>query len=209
MLVRERMQSPVFTIDVGASLREALDLTLAHKFRHLPVLEGGRLVGVVTDRDLRRVTSSLYPDPRGVDEPVRTAMSAPPYTADPLDPVEDAAWIMREHRIGCLPVVDGPDLVGMLTVIDILEAVILLTGVGQASSRLEVVLSDRPGELARLTAFLAARNLNIHSILTYPDQDQNVRTVLRVGTNQMRPLTEALRRDGFQILWPPPSPWQH
>jgi acetoin utilization protein AcuB len=92
---------------------------------------------------------------------------------------------------------------------DILDALILLTGVTQPSSRLEVALADRPGELARLTAFLAARQINIHSILTYPAPDQVVHTVLRVGSNQMRPLAEDLLKSDFNVLWPPPKPWQH
>ena len=208
MLVRERMRSPVVTIGAQATLREAFQLLESRGFRHLPVLAEGRLVGVLTDRDLRWVTSSLCPAPRTIDDPVRTAMSTPPFTADPLDPVEDAARIMREHKIGCLPVMDGAELVGILTGMDILDALILLTGVTRPSSRLEVALTDRPGELARLTAFLAARQVNIHSILTYPGPDQTVRTVLRVGSSQIRPLAEDLRQADFAILWPVPKPWQ-
>lgn len=122
--------------------------------------------------------------------------------------------IMRKHKIGCLPVLDGPELVGLLTGMDLLDAIILLTGVTKPSSRLEVDLDDKPGELARLTALLAARHVNIYSILTYPatdqtDQtDQTLRTVLRLGTNQVRPLAEDLRKENFSILWPLPKPWQ-
>jgi acetoin utilization protein AcuB len=136
-------------------------------------------------------------------------MSRPPITIDPLDPVEDAARIMREHKIGCLPVMDGAELVGILTGMDILDTLIRLTGISLPSSRLEVALDDRPGELARLTALLAARNVNIHSILTYPDADRLVRTVLRVGSSQVRTLAEDLRQEGFRVLWPRPKPWPH
>lgn len=206
MLVREMMRNPVTTLAVDAPLGEASRLFHAHGFRHLPVMEGGRLVGVLTDRDLRWITSSLCPEPRTLEDPVRLAMSSPPYTVDPLYPVEDAARIMREHKIGCLPVMDGPDLVGILTGMDILDALILLTGVAHASSRLEVALTDRPGELARLTAFLAARHVNILAVLTYPAPDRTVRTVLRVGSSQIRPLAAELRQDAFQVLWPLPKP---
>ena len=134
-------------------------------------------------------------------------MSSPPITVDPLDPVEDAARIMREHKIGCLPVMDGPDLVGILTGMDILDTLILLTGTTQPSSRLEVSLEDHPGELARLTALLAERNVNIHSILTYAVPGQPTRMVLRVGSTQGRPLAEEVSRAGFQVLWPMLNPW--
>jgi acetoin utilization protein AcuB len=136
-------------------------------------------------------------------------MSSPVLTADPLDPVEDAARIMRDRKIGCLPVLDGSELVGIITEMDLLDALMLLTGVTKPSSRLEVALADRPGELARLTAFLAARHVNIHSILTHPGADARVRTVLRLDSSQTRPLADALRADGFEILWPIQKPWQH
>ena len=209
MLVYEIMRKPVTVIQATTLLGEAFQQLQTHGFRHLPVMEQGRLVGVLTDRDIRFATSSLSPAPRTVGDPVSLAMSSPATTADPLDPIEDAARIMRDRKIGCLPVMDGSELVGILTGMDLLDALMLLTGVTKPSSRLEVALADRPGELARLTAFLADRHVNIHSILTHPGADAGVRTVLRLDSNQTRPLAEALRADGFDILWPRPKPWQH
>ena len=209
MLVKEMMRRPVTVIPVQTTLGEADEMLTAKGFRHLPVVDQGRLVGVITDRDIRFATSSLCPTPRGAEEPVSVAMSSPPLTADPLDPVEDAARIMREHKIGCLPVLDGRELVGILTGMDLLDALMTLTGVTKPSSRLEVGLQDRPGELARLTAFLAERHVNIHSILTYPTPGEAVRTVLRVDSNQIRPLAEELRTATFTVLWPVSKPWQH
>jgi acetoin utilization protein AcuB len=205
MLVKEMMRTPVTVIPVGTTIGEADQILLSRGFRHLPVVDQGRLVGVLTDRDIRFITSSLCPTPRSAEDPVSLAMSSPPLTADPLDPVEDAARIMRENKIGCLPVLDGGQLVGILTGMDLLDALMTLTGVTKPSSRLEVVLMDRPGELARLTAFLASRHVNIHSILTYPTPDTTVRTVLRVDSNQIRPLAEELRVAEFTVLWPLPK----
>ncbi|HEX4844983.1 MAG TPA: CBS and ACT domain-containing protein [Geothrix sp.] len=207
MLVKEMMRRPVTVVSSGTTIGEAFQLLQDRGFRHLPVVDQGRLVGVLTDRDLRLATSNLCHTPRDAGDPVSVAMSSPPLTADPLDPVEDAARIMREHKIGCLPVVDGSELVGILTGMDLLDALMLLTGVSKPSSRLEVALADRPGELARLTALLAERHVNIHSILTYPSPDA-VRTVLRVDSNQIRPLAEELRAAAFNVLWPIQKPWQ-
>jgi acetoin utilization protein AcuB len=206
MLVKEAMRKPVTVIPAEASIGEANELMLSRSFRHLPVVDQGRLVGVLTDRDIRYATSSLCQTPRDAGDPVSLIMSRHPLTADPLDPVEDAARIMREHKIGCLPVVDGTELVGILTGMDLLDALMTLTGVTKPSSRLEVSLMDQPGELARLTAFLAGRHVNVHSILTYPTPDATVRTVLRVDSQQIRPLAEDLRGAGFTILWPLPKP---
>ena len=83
--------------------------------------------------------------------------------------MEDAARTMRERKIGCLPVVEDGPLVGIITGLDLLDALIRMTGVDKPSGRLEVRLHDQPGELARLTSRLATRGLNIHSILTMPD----------------------------------------
>ena len=209
MLVKDVMRSPVTVIAPRTTLGEAYEIFRSRGFRHLPVVEDGRLVGILTDRDLRFATSSLSPNPCDADDAVALAMVQSVRTADPLDPVEDAARIMREHKIGCLPVMDGSDLVGILTGMDLLDALISLTGVTKPSSRLEVALADRPGELARLTAILAHRNVNIHSILTYPVPDGPVHTVLRVDSNQSRPLADVLRTEAFEVLWPPQKPWPH
>jgi acetoin utilization protein AcuB len=208
VLVQEIMHSPVTVLPLTATLGEAYALFERHGFRHLPVVDGKRLVGILSDRDLRFATSSFCATPHTAQDPVSIAMSPRVLTADPLDPVEDAAKIMREHKIGCLPVVDGEDVVGILTGMDLLDALIGLTGVTKPSSRLEVALKDQPGELARLTTFMADRHLNIHSLLTSPSPEGEVRTVLRVDSNQSRMLAEALRAAGFRVLWPPPKPWQ-
>ena len=209
MLVKEIMRTPVTAVPSGTTLGEADQLLLSRGFRHLPVVDQGRLVGILTDRDIRFATSSLCPTPRRGTDPVTLAMSSPPLTADPLDPVEDAARIMRDRKIGCLPVLDGGELVGILTGMDLLDALMTLTGVTKPSSRLEVTLLDRPGELARLTAFFASRHVNIHSVLTYPTPDSTVRTVLRVDSQQIRPLAEELRAAEFTVLWPIAMPWRH
>ena len=81
MLVKEMMRKPVTVISAGATLGEACELFRARGFRHLPVVDQGRLVGILTDRDLRFCTSSLCPKPLDVDAPVTGAMSAHPLTA--------------------------------------------------------------------------------------------------------------------------------
>jgi acetoin utilization protein AcuB len=174
--------------------------------RHLPVLEAGRLVGVVTDRDLRLATSALAPSPFPSESLVSAIMSRNPLTTDLSDPVEDAARTMRERKIGCLPVVEGGTVVGIVTGLDLLDALMRMTGVDKPSGRLEVRLRDEPGELARLTSFLSHRGLNIHSILTSPDGPDNIRAVLRVDSIETRPLAEDLRRSDFDVVWPPEKP---
>jgi len=69
-----------------------------------------------------------------------------------------------------------------------------------------VRLPDRPGELARLTSLVSEHEVNIHSILSYPDGEHRGRIVLRVGTMEIRALAEKLCDAGFEVLWPPTKP---
>ncbi len=203
MLVREIMHRDPVTITADASLQEAYSLMQERGIRHLPVLEEGTLAGIVTDRDLRLATSALSPHPFPPEARIGRIMRRPVHTADPLDPVEVAARTMRELKIGCLPVLEETRLVGIVTGIDLLDAMLQLTGVHRPSGRLEVRLPDRPGELARLAGLLSSRNVNIQSILSYPDPDGNVRIVLRIASIDTRPLAEALCGAGFDVVWPP------
>jgi acetoin utilization protein AcuB len=207
VLVRDIMRRPAIAVAGDTTLRDAYRSMQEHGIRHLPVRQGEELVGVVTDRDLRLATSVLAPAPLSPDRPVAEVMSRHPETADPGDPVEDAARTMRRRKIGCLPVLEDGRLVGIVTGLDLLDALLRMTGVDKPSGRLEVRLADRPGELARLAGFFGERGLNVHSILTHPEGAANVRAVLRVGSIETRLLAEELRRSHFDVVWPPEKPW--
>lgn len=208
MLVQDVMRFPVITVGPGVTLEEAYRLLLEKGIRHLPVMEEGRLVGIITDRDIRLATSHLNPKgPCPGCAQVGEVMTREVVTAHPLDPVEEAARVMRERKIGCLPVLEDGALVGIVTGIDLLDALLKLTGVTEPSGRLEVRLPDRVGELARFTGFLAGRGVNIHSLLSYPEEEAFVRAVVRVNTLETHLLAEDLRQEGFEVLWPPRKPW--
>ncbi|MEN2982356.1 MAG: CBS and ACT domain-containing protein [Thermus sp.] len=208
MLVKDVMHAPVITVGPEWTLEEAYRLLLEKGIRHLPVMEGGRLVGILTDRDIRLATSHLNPrGPCPGCTRVEEVMTREVVTAHPLDPVEEAARVMRERKIGSLPVLEDGVLLGIVTGIDLLDALLKLTGVTEPSGRLEVRLPDRVGELARLTGFLAGRGVNIHSLLSYPEDGDFVRAVVRVNTLETHLLAEGLRQQGFAVLWPPKKPW--
>jgi acetoin utilization protein AcuB len=206
MLVRDIMSSPAVSISPATTLEDAYRILCDEGIRHLPVVEEGRLVGVVSDRDLRLATSALARSPLSPTSPVSKVMSREPMTADVSDPVEDVAVRMRARKIGCLPVMDDGQLIGIITGLDLLDALLRMTGVDKPSGRLEVRLPDHPGELSRLTAFLSHRDLNVHSILSYPEGPDSTRAVLRIGSIEIRALAHDLRRDDFEVLWPPEKP---
>jgi acetoin utilization protein AcuB len=136
MLVGEIMTQEVITITPTSSIGAAIELMRQHGFRRLPVVEEGKLVGIVTDRDLRQATNSpLVLRERWYSEflleaiKVRSCMTADPITVEPSTPVVDAARRLRQHKIGGLPVVaadDGNRVVGMVTVTDMLDCLIHL-----------------------------------------------------------------------------------
>ena len=202
MLINEVMKKNPITITVDTRLQSAYKLMNEKSIRHLPVMNAEKLVGVVTDRDLRLATSKLAEHPFDENTEVEKVMSHPVNTISPNDPIERATQIMRELKIGCLPVVEELSLVGIVTVTDLLDALLMLTGVYRPSGRLDIKLPNKSGELARLASLLAEKNVNIHSILTYPDKEGTVRLMLRVGTIEMKMLAEVICNAGFQVIWP-------
>ena len=132
-MVEQVMTRNPATVAPNDSIRVAIDRMREHNCRRLPVLEKGMLVGIVTDRDLRRATNSpLVLRERWYDEflldhiPVRACMTEKPITVTPQTPLVDASKIMRDRKIGGLPVVDGDVLVGIVTETDLLNYLITL-----------------------------------------------------------------------------------
>ena len=131
----EIMNRTLITVDTHASLRQAQRILDRRNIRHLFVMDGKRLVGIVTDRDLRKAAPSskspLTASEREefMDElKVVEVMSRKLIEASPSTTVREAAKVMVREKIGCLPVVDGKTLVGIVTETDLLE--ILVRGEG-------------------------------------------------------------------------------
>lgn len=203
MLIKEIMHPDPITVLPDAKLSEAYHLMNEKNIRHLPVLKENKLIGIITDRDLRLATSKLAEHPFDPSSKVKEVMSHPVQTVSTNDPIETALQLMRELKIGSLPVLQEGELVGIVTGADILDAMLHLTGTYKPSGRLDVRLSDKAGELARLTTILSERKINIHSILSYVENDGKVRLILRLNTMEMRALSELLCKSDFEVLWPP------
>ena len=207
MLVRDIMRSPAVAIPPETRLQDAYRILREKAIRHLPVLEGGRLVGVVTDRDLRLATSALAPAPfppesrrfgRHVAQSpdggsVGSRRRRRPHHAREEDRLpagrRGRTAGRHRHRPGPARRADAHD--------------------GRSTNRpggSRSACGTSPESSRVLTGFLSQRGLNIHSILTYSDGPDNVRVVLRVGSIETRLLAEDLRRADFDVVWPPEKP---
>jgi acetoin utilization protein AcuB len=214
LLVRNSMTRDLVTVVSETTAAEALALCRMNRIRHLPVLEGRRLVGVISDRDLRAATPALGDLARAEAlDRIRVAdeMARDVTTASPEDPIEDAAMAMYERKIGCLPVVDGEDLVGMLTTSDVMRALVRLVGAHKPGSRLEVALPSRSGSMAEVTQIVRNEGVDIVSILASSENEDEAGervAALRVATIDPKQVVESLKAAEYRILWPPTEPEQ-
>jgi len=135
-VVADIMKPNPVTVTPRNAIRTAINLMREGGYRRLPVVDRGRLVGIITDRDLRRAANSPFVvreqwyDNFILDHiEVGSCMTPNPLTIEPTVPIADAARIMRNHKIGGLPVVTDGQLVGIVTETDLLDFLIeLLAG---------------------------------------------------------------------------------
>lgn len=210
MLVRSRMTAEVITAAPSTTLAEALTLTRSHRIRHLPILDSNRLVGLVTDRDLRLAMPPIWAEQQDElrdalrNKTVGDVMVKSIITTSPDTPIEQAAKQLYEHRIGCLPVMEADKLIGILTETDVLRSFVELFGAGEPSSRLEIRIPNRPGELARVVRLIGIDNkINISGMVMPPlaGTNDNV-AIVHIQTLDPRNVIEQLRNIGYQVGWP-------
>lgn len=126
--VRTIMQKKIVTISAGESLSTVEDIMRLGRVRHMPVVSSGRLVGVVSERDLLRSSLSSLSSHRTAERKaflyaveIGRVMSQPPIVIRPDATVRQAAQVMAENKIGCLPVVEDDELIGIVTETDVLR----------------------------------------------------------------------------------------
>jgi acetoin utilization protein AcuB len=206
MLVGRRMRTSLITVTKDATLAQARALLHSHRIRHLPVVEGDRLLGILTDRDIRQASPSsaagISPDRTAAflaRIPVTEAMVRDVRTVSPYTTVEEAARLMIEHKIGCLPVTEADRLVGIITETDILGVLVDVMGIREPSTRFELTLPDRPGALAEVTRIIKTHEVNISSIVTLPHWEPEKRlAVIRIKTMNPQPILKDLAAAGFE-----------
>ncbi len=174
MFVSKWMTPKVITIDKNESLGTALRLMRENRIRRLPVVSKGKLVGIVSDRDLKgalpsQATSLDVWELHGLLDRLRIGdiMTKEVVTTTPGSTIERVALIMLEKKIEGLPVLDPKgDIVGIVTEGDVFRALAEVMGVGRKSVRISLVIPDRPGSIMEVADVVRARGGKIFSILS-------------------------------------------
>ncbi len=204
MFVAQWMTAAPRSVSGKTPVMEAMQLLRKGGYRRLPVVERGRLVGIVTDRDLKDATpaaanTSVYELNYLLSKlSVREVMTTPVVTVAPEDPVERASLLMEEHGVSGLPVVSEGALKGMLTITDLLRAFIAMLGLRDGGTRVTVSLPDEPGVLARAASEAAPSN--IVAVVTGGVEVGSARElVFRVVGEGAAEFPERLRAAGLEI----------
>lgn len=209
MLVRERMSTQPVTVTADTPIPEALRVMRQNHVRRLPVLDAeGQLVGIVSEKDL------LYASPSPATSlsiyemhyllsrlKVSEVMTTAVITIPPDTPLEEAARIMADHKIGGLPVLEEGRLVGIITETDVFELLLELLGARLKGLRLTLEIPERKGEVARLTTAIAHLGGDILALGTFLGDDPTTAVVtVKVADVPAETLLAAMRDLGLKIL---------
>jgi acetoin utilization protein AcuB len=186
MLVRDRMTHPVITVHPDLPLPDALNQMRRDKIRRLPVVDRhGNLVGIVSERDLLHAAPSAATS-LSVWEvnyllskiTVEQIMTRQVITIADDTPIEEAARIMADRKIGGLPVMSGSELVGIITETDLFKVFLELLGARERAVRVAALVHNVPGELARVTKAVFEAGGNIVALGTFLGESTADREVL-------------------------------
>lgn len=210
MLVRDRMTANPVTIDPEAILPEAFDLMKRNKIRRLPVVRSEKLVGILTELDILKFSPSPATS-LSVWEinyliskiKVKEVMTRDPITVREDAPVEEAALLMRDNKVGALPVLSAKEpsrLAGIITESDIFDAFVDMLGLRRGGVRVTVSMEDRPGVLASLAGLARDLGVNILSIVTSGPKEGRGLIVLRLNGDNVQVLVDRMKAEGYDIV---------
>jgi len=184
MFVGERMSRPVISVTPETPINDTLAMFKKEHIRRAPVMKDGKLVGIVSERDLLNAspssatTLSVWEMNFLISKvKVKNVMSKKVITVAKDTPIEEAARVMADKKIGGLPVVDGEKVVGMITETDLFKVFLELMGARDKGIRVTATIEDKPGELARVTKAVAEAGGNFVSFGFFSGQDASTKTL--------------------------------
>jgi acetoin utilization protein AcuB len=200
MFVGIRMTKKVITVGPEDTLERAADLLAGNRIHRLPVVREDRLVGIVSDSDIR---NAALRDPShgavGVGgKTVGEIMTREVITMTPWDTVEDALLVLQKKRLGALPVIEGNRVVGIITKADVLAALIETLDIEGIGSRVEVLLPRDAAAARKLIGLIGEKGIEVRSLVLAPHRDRFV-AFLRIVTIDTPAVKATLRDAGFKV----------
>jgi len=196
MLVGQIMTREVATITPDKQVGQALKLMQKHNIRHLPVVQNQHMVGWITSRDLREVLLASMLEKITVGD----VMVQAPITVTPDTSVEEAARLVSEHKIGGMPVMEGDQLVGVLTMLDLIHAFTAMLGLLRSSSRLDLSLEDKPQVLEAASTAIKQAGGKIINVAMGPRDKGRRAFYFRLEKVDLKPIMAGLTQAGFEVV---------
>jgi len=215
--MREKIQRTPVTISPDASFFEARNLIHEKGVRHIPVVDkNNRLAGIVTDRDIRQAAPSdatllSVQELNYLLGKLKVSGFMTPrdklITITPDTLIEEAVQLMHDHKIGCLPVLEGEKLYGIFTETDALDHLVDVFGYKEKGTRLTLALEDKPGSMLGILEVMKKHNVNITSIITPSFMVEGKRiAAIRLRTEDYEGIVKELEKAGYEVLsigkWP-------
>lgn len=215
--MREKIRRNPITISPEANFFEARSLIHDKGVRHLPVVDkDNHLIGIVTDRDIREAAPSdatllSVQELNYLLGKLKVSAFMTPkeklITITPDTLIEEAVKLMRDHKIGCLPVLEGEKLYGIFTETDALDHLVDVFGTNQKGTRLTIAMEDKPGSLLGALEVFKKYNINIISIVTPSFMVDGKRiAAIRLQAENNPEINKELEKAGYDILsighWP-------
>ncbi len=196
MQVKKRMVRKLVTIPPNTSILKAMEVMRKNSIRHLPVVDGKNFVGFVTEGDLRQASLLSMVDKVSIED----VMIKNPVTIAPEASLEEAAKLISRHKIGGLPVLKGKKLVGIITIVDILQAFIQLMGILKSSSRVDLVLGEKPYAFEEVSRIFRDHRAEIISVGMSNHKDRKKRVYyFRLEKCELQPIVASLKEKGYSI----------
>lgn len=205
MIVKKWMTSEVITVSPEEKIENISLLFQKHNFRRVPVLKDTKLVGIVSDRDIRPYYGLLVEGKKTVDQShlkAKDLMTKKVITIGMYNTIEKAALLMHKNKIGGLPVIENEKLVGIITEYDIFDALIEITGAKWKVPRLTLVIDDRPGSVREVADIIRKHPAKILSfIITKHQMPINKRElIMRVDSEKLSEIIGELEKHYGEVI---------
>lgn len=213
MFVSERMSKDLITVSPDVKIAEAQEIMVSNSIRHLPVIdEAGKLIGVVSDRDMRDAMPSTLLKKEDyeltlqkiMDFPVGDIMTKDPMAAHLYYTIQDTLLMMRSKKVGALPVTDDDGyLKGILSVRDLLAAFVDVMGIEEPGTLLCILSEDKQGQMKKIIDVITDEKISLGSVLVSKTMDQEKKAIFPyVLTNNVISVKKRLMDQGFEFVDP-------